>query len=38
MGRGWSTAKREGTDVTEQLLAAAGVPRGRSGVRGAGEQ
>jgi 2-iminobutanoate/2-iminopropanoate deaminase len=28
MGRGWSTAKRQGTDVTAQLLAAAGAPRG----------
>ncbi len=27
MGRGWSTAKRQGTDVTAQVLAAAGVPR-----------
>jgi 2-iminobutanoate/2-iminopropanoate deaminase len=27
MGRGWSTAKRQGTDVTAQLLAAAGAPR-----------
>jgi 2-iminobutanoate/2-iminopropanoate deaminase len=27
MGRGWSTAKRQGTDVTSQLLAAAGAPR-----------
>ncbi len=26
MGRGWSTVKRHGTDVTDQLLAAAGVP------------
>jgi 2-iminobutanoate/2-iminopropanoate deaminase len=29
MGRGWSTAKRQGTDVTAQLLAVAGAPRGR---------
>ncbi len=28
MGRGWGTAKRQGTDVTAQLLAAAGAPRG----------
>ena len=28
MGRGWSTAKRQGTDVTEQLLVATGAPRG----------
>jgi 2-iminobutanoate/2-iminopropanoate deaminase len=28
MGRGWSTAKRQGTDVTARLLAAAGAPRG----------
>jgi 2-iminobutanoate/2-iminopropanoate deaminase len=28
MGRGWSTAKRQGTDVTAQLLAAVGAPRG----------
>ncbi len=28
MGRGWSTAKRQGTDVTAQLLAAAAAPRG----------
>jgi hypothetical protein len=27
MGRGWSTAKRQGRDVTAQLLAAAGAPR-----------
>jgi 2-iminobutanoate/2-iminopropanoate deaminase len=27
MGRGWSTAKRQGTDVTAQVLAAAGAPR-----------
>jgi 2-iminobutanoate/2-iminopropanoate deaminase len=27
MGRGWSTAKRQGTDVTAQLLAAAGTQR-----------
>ncbi len=27
MGRGWSTAKRHGADVTDQLLAAAGAPR-----------
>ncbi len=27
MGRGWSTAKRHGTDVTAQLLLAAGAPR-----------
>jgi 2-iminobutanoate/2-iminopropanoate deaminase len=29
MGRGWSTAKRQGADVTAQLLAAAGAPRGQ---------
>ncbi len=28
MGRGWSTAKRQGADVTAQLLVAAGAPRG----------
>ncbi len=28
MGRGWSTAKRQGTDVTARLLAEAGSPRG----------
>ena len=28
MGRGWSTAKRQGADVTAQLLAAAGASRG----------
>ncbi len=27
MGRGWSTAKRQGTDVTARLLAAAGASR-----------
>jgi 2-iminobutanoate/2-iminopropanoate deaminase len=27
MGRGWSTARRQGTDVTAQLLTAAGAPR-----------
>ena len=29
MGRGWSTAKRQGADVTAQLLIAAGAPRGQ---------
>ncbi len=28
MGRGWRIAQRQGTDVTAQLLAAAGAPRG----------
>ncbi len=28
MGRGWSTAKRQGADVTAQLLVEAGAPRG----------
>jgi 2-iminobutanoate/2-iminopropanoate deaminase len=27
MGRGWSTAKRQGSDVTARLLAATGAPR-----------
>jgi 2-iminobutanoate/2-iminopropanoate deaminase len=29
MGRGWSTAKRQGADVTARLLAAAGASRGQ---------